>query len=159
LPAGRKPGQFRETRGITLSKVMLETLDELAKQRGKSISKLVEEAILYWRLHDKQGAIAGDREVFAYELGGIQEKKVRLGMRITQGELDTIRQVFKELGGKLDDEQCFNEIVPKLYSYDFANNPHKIGPAQVALFELGSRLKIREAEIAKHLSMVRSKRS
>lgn len=159
MPAGRKPGRFRETRGITLSKVMLETLDELAKQRGKSISKLVEEAILFWRLNDKQGAIAGDREVFLYELVEIKKKLVRFGTQITQEELDAIKQTFQELGGKLDDEQSFDENIPKLYSHDFTNNPHKIGPAKVALFELGSRLKIREAEIAKRLSMVPIKKT
>lgn len=155
MPRGRKPGTFREMRGFSLPIPLSDTLNQLAKDRGKSVSQLVQEALVFWRLHDKQGAIVGDREVFAYELGEIKKKLVRFGTQITQAELDTIRQTFMELGGKLDDEQSFNENVPKLYSHEaFRNNPHKIGPAQVAIFEMGSRLKLREAEITKRLSML-----
>jgi len=151
--ACRRPGKLCKVFGVSLPTPFIDVLKQIARDRGRGLSELVAEALLFWRLHDKQGSIAGDREIFLHSLSEIKKRLVRLGEQISQEDVDEIKRTYIQLGGKLD-EESLNQTAPTLYSYDFASNPHKISPSQIAIWEMGTRLRMKEAELAKRLSML-----
>jgi len=138
------------TRGYSFPVAIVKWVDSYSEAIGKTSGQVIQDCILFFKLHNKEAVLAGDRLGLCERLVKIDEVCNNLGKQITQDEYNELKAEFDRLGGTM---KTLDKVIPMIYVKEFTS-PMVIVSAKKAIFEQVLRLKKEESEILERLSQI-----
>jgi len=138
------------TQTIVLPRGLSDWVNDYSKATLRNKSQVIQDALLFYKMHSKEQMTGADRLAFCERLVKIDEVCNNLGKQITQDEYNELKAEFDRLGGTM---KTLDKVIPMIYVKEFTS-PMVIVSAKKAIFEQVLRLKKEESEILERLSQI-----